>query len=378
MERLKIAERTTRGKLARVHSGKLIPGGKAPYGYQWRDETRSALAIDPFEGPIVCRMFEEFASGGTLYSLVTFLRSNDIPTPTGRGQWHAATIRDILLKHHYCGRAFAWGWRKRTAGHTQQFDPQKAIALPSGTVPPIVSEEVWEAVQTRMAQNRQRSTRNAKDPEAALLRGGFIRCGICGRTIQARPRSNGKTEYLRAKGRLANECPGCNIQAHTLDDAVWGRVSALLTDPCVIEAELDRLRGSDPTTHDLEAIDRSIAEIERQQGNLLQAIRLVSDPDSLALLTGQLTRIRNQRATLLLDRERLVERRETWNSSQASLVKLGGWCRTIASRIHSMSWADKRLALDTLGVQVKLYPHDQEPRFIVTLDAPVETELRTT
>jgi DNA invertase Pin-like site-specific DNA recombinase len=40
LERLKIAERTVRGRIARVQSGKLIPGGRPPYGYRWRDETK--------------------------------------------------------------------------------------------------------------------------------------------------------------------------------------------------------------------------------------------------------------------------------------------------------------------------------------------------
>jgi site-specific DNA recombinase len=376
MERLKIAERTTRGKLARVQSGKLIPGGKPPYGFRWTGDDRSALEIDPVEGPIVRRMFEEIAAGGSLHGVVAYLRANGISTPTGRGQWHAATVRDILQRHHYCGRAFAWGWRKRTAGCPQQFDPEKAIPLPPGTVPAIVSEDTWEAVQARIALNRARSVRNAKDPESALLRGGYVRCGLCGRTVQARPRSNGSTEYLCAKGRANGDCPGCNIQARVLDGAVWDKVAAVLTDPQVIASEVERLKQMDPTAADLGAVERSLAELERQRANLLQAITLVADPDSLALLTGQLTALQRQCAGLLSDWERLLARQQLWQSTQSSLVQLGDWCKTIAERVDTMSWADKRVVLDALGVHVKLYPHRSELRFIIAADIPVEAVSR--
>ncbi len=54
VEHEKIRERSLRGKLARVQSGRLIPGGKPLYGYRWRDSTRSALEIDSITGPVTC------------------------------------------------------------------------------------------------------------------------------------------------------------------------------------------------------------------------------------------------------------------------------------------------------------------------------------
>ncbi|MFT4037630.1 MAG: recombinase family protein [Thermomicrobiales bacterium] len=56
VEREKLAERTVRGRIARVQSGKLIPGGRPPYGYRWRDETKGQLEIDPVTGPVAQRI----------------------------------------------------------------------------------------------------------------------------------------------------------------------------------------------------------------------------------------------------------------------------------------------------------------------------------
>jgi site-specific DNA recombinase len=284
----------------------------------------------------------------------------------------------MLLRQHYCGRAYAWGWCKRVAGQPQQFLPDKAIPLPPGTVPAIVSEELWEAVQARIATNRQRSSRNAKNPESALLRGGYITCGSCGRNVQARPRTNGSVEYLCSKSRRNNDCPGCFIPAHTLDAAVWGKVSAVLKDPQVIAIELERLRKVDPTGDDLRAVDRALTELERQQGNLLNAIRLIEDSDSLSVLTSQLTTMRSQRSALLIDREQLLVRQQTWSSTQSSITQLASWCKTIGTRVDDMSWAEKRVTLDALGVHITLFPHTKNPRFVITADLPIEPVLDTT
>lgn len=46
LEREKTRERTARGHLARVQSGKLRPGSRPLYGYRWRDGTKGAYEID--------------------------------------------------------------------------------------------------------------------------------------------------------------------------------------------------------------------------------------------------------------------------------------------------------------------------------------------
>src|SRR5918992_1227645 len=47
VERLKIAERTVRGRRARAQAGKLLPGKAPLYGYRWRDSSKAAYDVDP-------------------------------------------------------------------------------------------------------------------------------------------------------------------------------------------------------------------------------------------------------------------------------------------------------------------------------------------
>ncbi len=111
IERLKIAERTQRGRRARTERGKLLPGGRPPYGYRWRDADKGALDIDPLTCSVVQRIFREYAAGVPLRTLADRLTSEGVSTATGRPKWVATTLRDMLRNPAYMGQARAWRYR---------------------------------------------------------------------------------------------------------------------------------------------------------------------------------------------------------------------------------------------------------------------------
>ena len=61
------------------------------------------------------------------------------------------------------------GASARLGVRPQRFDPEKAIRLPDGTIPPLVDRATWDAVQAVLQRNKAQSIRSAKNPEAALL-----------------------------------------------------------------------------------------------------------------------------------------------------------------------------------------------------------------
>ena len=378
MERLKLAERTVRGRIARAQSGKLLPGGKPPYGYRWRDDRKEALDVDPETAPIVHSMFETIAAGGTLRKIVDDLRAREVLTPTKHGQWHAQTVRDILFRQHYCGRAYAWGWRKRTKSTPQQFDAEKAILLPAGTVPAIVTEDLWQTVQERLQLNRVQSIRSAKNPESALLRGGYVVCGRCGRNMQAHPRSDGKIEYVCAHGKRNGDCGGCSISGPTLDASVWERVETILRNPEIVEHELERLRTDDLAEDDLAAANRVLADIDRQSANIARAIARIDDDETGAPLVAQLGELKQRRQSMRAEMERIESRRIQWKETQFALDSLIEWTRVVGRNLDVMTWAERRLAMDALGIRITVFPHGHAPRFVINAEIPLELVSGTT
>src|SRR5215207_8233897 len=66
LEREKIAERTQRGRRARVSSGKPLAGNRPSYGYRWADAAKSHLELDPINADVVRRIFDMALEGRSL------------------------------------------------------------------------------------------------------------------------------------------------------------------------------------------------------------------------------------------------------------------------------------------------------------------------
>lgn len=379
IEREKIAERTVRGRIERVKAGKLIPGGKPLYGYQWKDASKGQLVEDAATAPIVRRIFTGVAGGATLRQLTITLTREGVPTPTGRSRhWQTATIAAMLHKPAYKGDAYGWGIRKGGT-QPQTFDPEKAIPLPAGTIPPLVDETVWDAVQTILTRNQARAVRSAKNPEAALLRGGFARCGYCSGTMYARPRVDGKVEYVCKRGsELPGTCPRPTIVAHALDAAVWGKAQRILTDPGVVAAEVEQLRVTDPTAEELRAIARAVDRVEHQQRMGAQAVTLLADADAAAPMVAQLEALAEQKRSLIHERERAEQRRESWAQTQEQLDGIERWCKTVAANLGVLTYQQKRLALDALGFSIMVYRATHDPRYVITAALGPNVASRTT
>jgi len=180
VEHEKIKERTARGRKARVYSGRPLPGPRVLYGYQWADAEHTHYEPNPTTERVVQRIFREAVSGGTLRHIAMGLTAAGVPPPVSgkRTAWGPDAIRWILHHPSYAGRATGWRDGK---------DCTTGTALPPGTIPALVDEATFDAVQERLRQNQLRSARNNPNPEATLLRGGYVRCGYCGRTMIVKP-----------------------------------------------------------------------------------------------------------------------------------------------------------------------------------------------
>jgi site-specific DNA recombinase len=372
-----LSERTVRGRIARVQSGKLIPGSRPPYGYRWRDETKGQLDEDPITGPVARRMFAAIAGGMSLGRLAASLMQDGIPTPSGKGVWHASTLSSILHHPAYQGDAYGWGIRKAGV-RPQWFDPEKAIRMPDGTIPPLVERSTWAAVQAVLQRNKAQSVRSAKDPEAALLRGGFVHCGTCGRVMKVRPRSKGGVDYYcTGNGGLPCARP-TSIMGTVLDPAVWERVRAVIVDPTTVAREVGRLRENDPTADDLRAVRRLVAEVERQRANLTHAVAMLDDPDAAAPLVAQLRALAERRRALDAEVAALAQRQAAWLSARLDVGNLAKWCATVSGRVDTLTWQERRMALSALGVSATIYPYGHEPRYIIDADINLQTLSNTT
>ena len=383
VEHEKIKERTIRGRLARAQAGKLIPGPRARYGYHW-NEDRTRLLADDVTAPIVRRMFAAAGRGESVRAIANGLARDGIQRPSGAdrdGQgatrWGEGTVWLILTNLLYAGEASAWAHSKTGP----------AVALPAGTVPALVARAEFDAIQERLRRNKAAASRNNRHPEETLLRGGYVRCGYCDCSLCVH-RLPARGRYVAVvyrcsrstTGRYSGECQH-TITATIIDGAVWQRVEQLLTRPDLIAAELERMRANDPSTADLEAVERQLTQVVRQQRNLIENLANVNGAAG-AVVTEKINALERQRDELSGARELVFARAQAWSTAQERLGAVQQWCSTVAANIRTLTYAEKRIALDALGVEVRVWRADHEPRYeiraSIPLDAPSTAIVSTT
>jgi site-specific DNA recombinase len=356
VELAKITERTQRGRRERARLGKLITGASPLYGYLWGDpekgkHSRSYYVVDPETAPIVVRIFKSAAAGMTLAAIVRELEADHIPTPSQilarRGQlatgkspsliWQRSTVQKIFRNPMYTGRPVAY--RSQVTLHKERDaitglvrvtkrrstrDEAEHITLPVETCPPLIDEVTARAVEQYLAINRAQSARNNHDPEATLLRGGFIKCGYCGANMYGFYRGERSGWLYTCRSRRMQhgevvECPGgkFTITASIVDTKAWGYIQRELAAPHFIHDAVDQWReqnkpGSDKITANLEAMDGQLGRLRASTDNLSLAIGEASEGETRALLTKRLDEVNKQiRALEQVKRDLLIERPTT-------------------------------------------------------------------
>jgi hypothetical protein len=146
-------------------------------------------------------------------------------------------------------------------------------------VPAIIPAETFERAARRLADNKRYASRNTKIP--SLLQ-GIAACSGCGYGYyRASTRTTNKTiyyyrclgsdDYRYAGGRVCTNKP---VRADYLDQLVWDHITALLTNPTLIRAEIDKrlhyARTADPAarqrTHLQTALTKATTSITSMIG----------------------------------------------------------------------------------------------------------------
>lgn len=183
--------------------------------------------------------------------------------------------------------------------------------------------QTFEAVQERLRLNKQQATRNNHNPEATLLRGGYVRCGYCESPKDVHPHQHGLRCMCKrtSRGQGWGKCSGHSIMAAKLDAEVWHGISHALADRGLIARQLAEGHKQDPAAADLAAVDRALAEVTRKQRTLVGNLALVSGT-AAALVAEQLQELGNRAQRLTAEHETLLRRQQAWWATEDQLAEL--------------------------------------------------------
>jgi len=323
-ERAQIRERTRRGKLHRARGGSQAVMSAAPYGYRYIKKTEHSEGfweINESEAQIVREVFTRYVEDGvSIGEIARWLSERGVLTRTGKTVWDRSTVWAMLRNPAYRGQA-AFGKTKTLERHgkptrstrargerhgrRQAREDQPAEKWTLIAVPALVTEETFELVQARLAQNAHFAKRNTKRP--TLLQGILV-CRECGygcyrtttRTTNKRIyyyRCIGSDNYRHIGGRVCQSRP---IRADELDGLVWGEVRRLLQEPALVHAEIDRriqaARTEHPAAHQREALQRDITRAETAIARLIEAYQ--EQLISLDELRARMPTLRKRQTTL--------------------------------------------------------------------------------
>lgn len=249
-----LSEKIHRGQKENALKGKNNGGG-VPLGYLL-DKKAQKLVIDPVTAPLVVEVFEKYADGKSVRSIVEDFNARGLKTKRGQ-PFNINSFSSLLKNRKYIG----------------EYRYQDVVI--EGGVPAIVPEDLFNRVQERMEKNRH-APAMAKAKEDYLLTTKLF-CGKCERMMvgeSGKSHTGAMHYYYKCSG--AKRLKDCDKKAVRKD---WiERVVVRLTMQRVMDEEkINRLidailvmqEQEDTTTP---ALRSQLAETESSIGNILKAI----------------------------------------------------------------------------------------------------------
>ena len=293
-ERLKIAERSRRGKLRKAREGKVIATKRPHFGFRY-NAARDGYEVEEETMAVVRRIFRMIGTeGAAIRGVKKIFEREGLPTPEGKSIWGQFFIREAVNDDAY--RPHTWEEIEALAAKGQmarevaaRLDPGKrygiwwfnrrrtkryqvAVNGPEGktykkrakitprpeaewiAVPipdPGVPREWVDLAREAIRDNKKFSQAGRREWQ---LSGGLARCAECGWAMRCLTSHGGgrRTEGKKISfyyycsrvsvGYEHNPCP--NRRAHRVDRVeplVWEYVSGVMKDPESLRSDIDRM-----------------------------------------------------------------------------------------------------------------------------------------
>lgn len=205
LEKEQITERFTMGRIGRAKNGLYHGGASAPTGYDYID---GKLVVNEYEALQVRELYERFRNGYPLHNCWQYMRDKYM---TKYGAWTSETlVRSVLKNDVYIGMV--------------KFKGQSY----KGIHEPIISVELYNAVQDIFAHSKRGATSNGRSPyKASTLLSGLLYCGKCGARFHGE--HGNYSCYSRTKGDkkyiLDPDCKNMKWKIPELDAHVIHHIS---------------------------------------------------------------------------------------------------------------------------------------------------------
>jgi site-specific DNA recombinase len=390
-ERAVIGERFRRGKLQKAREGHWL-GGRSPYGYRYipkRNGVPGYLVIDEDEAVMVRQLFTWLVEERmTIRQIVKRLNEGPWWPRSGRHPWQPSVVHRILYDETYAGMAYTNRYRfvppkkprSRAPGRGENTCRQRRpreewIGIP---VPALIDQETYRRAQAQLERNATLSYRN-NTRHSYLLR-CLLTCRTCGLRMfgitPTSPPGRSIPRYYRCSGKdctcsaRERRCPQKMTPADSLEEAVWGHVQQLLSDPEALLAQFrDTARhteGGDASQQaEADKLQAQLRRLDREAERLVDAYQAAII--SLEELDQRRRRIAERRLVLAEQHEQQLRLLRESAHAQGILSDLTTFSERIRSRLDGASFEEKQALLQLLIERVIVGEETLEIRHVIPL-----------
>ena len=295
IERENIRVQTMEGRMQKAREGKWN-GGFAPYGYSLID---GKLEVNEEEAVAIRTIFDQYVNTDLgANGIAKYLENHGIHKIARQNGtnplFDAALIRRIIQNPVYCGK-ISYGRRRTEKVHGTRNEYRQVkkddYLLVNGLHEALVSEEVWEQAQAKVAAQAKKYEKVNRDKgEKIHLLSGILKCPVCGagmygnKAIKKRKDGSNYKDfyYYGCKHRNMTRGHKCDyrrqVHEEMLDIAVAEVISKLVSNPKFS----DLIRSKINMEVDTSTLDQEIANYEKQLRQLYHnKDSILSDIDSL-------------------------------------------------------------------------------------------------
>ena len=239
------------------------------------------------------------------------------------------------------------------------------------SIPAIVTQEQFDRVQAKLAQNRQFASRN-NTAQSYLLR-GLVSCGVCGlaclgRCLQSQHR------YYCCRGKLSalqshreTKCRSRFIPAEPIESLVWEDLCHLLTHPEAISYALERAHGGHWLPQDLQArrevLQRGQTHVQQQIERLTEAY--LSEVVGLEEYRRRRHDLEQKAQSLGAQRQQLEAQVDRQSEIARLSLSIDEFCRRVQEGLEQATWEQKRQLIEGLVVRVIVTDGEVEIRYAI-------------
>ena len=249
-----LSEKVVRGMTENALKGKFS-GGAIPFGYTINADRR--FEIDPLTAPFVAETFQRYNDGQTMREIRDWLNEKGIKNKRG-GPMSFNVIQHMLSNRRYIGEL-----------------KYRNILIPDA-IPPIVSVEIFNEVQEKIAKNKKAPARRKAEDDYLLTTKLF--CGYCGALMFGESGTSRTGEVHRYyKCATAKKHKGCKkktVRKQWLEDLVVNQTMQLVKDDAAMEsiiAKVMELQNKENTNIPL--YEKQLRDAESGIQNMLNAIQ---------------------------------------------------------------------------------------------------------